>query len=290
MINTLIGFALIAAWASFLNAAALLPQAVQAWDSYTANAESQMQARLQGARPFLWGDESRDRQRSLAAGQVVIAPANKNGFQVVPNALIHHWIGAIFVPNATVTDLLPVLDAYACYKEFYRPIVAESRLLNGDAATHEYLVVFQHRALLTNIAIEARYQSREFRVAPGRGYSLASATRVQEIEGYGRAGERRLPPGTGSGYVWRLNSITRYEERDRGIYLEVEAMALTRDIPAGLAWLIEPMVKRMAFNSLAATLETTRNRVKALSHSPENRRFVCGDHSISADLRSGGGK
>ena len=290
MIKTLIGFALTTVWASFLSAAVLLPQAVQAWDSYAANAEWQMRERARGARPFLWGDESNDRKRSLASGQVVIAPAVKNGFQAVPNGLIHHWIGAIFIPNASLADLLRVVDAYPCYQEFYRPYVAESRLLGGGAGNQEFLMIFQHRALFTNIAFEARYESRHFKLSPARGYSIAGATRVQEIEAYGRAGERRLTPGTGSGFVWRLNSIARYEERDRGVYLELEALALTRDIPAALAWMIEPMVKRAAFNSLAATLEKTRDQVKALPHSQENRRSVCGGQSISADLSRGGDK
>jgi hypothetical protein len=290
MIKTLVGFALTTVWASLLNAAVLLPQAVQAWDIYAAKAESQMRERSRGARPFLWGDESSDRRRSLASGQVVIAPAIKNGLQAAPNGLIHHWIGAIFIPKATLADLLRVVDAYACYKEFYRPYVAESRLVGASGASQEFLMIFQHRALLTNIAFEARYESREFRLSPTRGYSIASANRVQEIEAYGRAGERRLPPGTGSGFVWRLNSIARYEERENGVYLELEALALTRDIPAALAWAIEPMVKRMAFNSMASTLVNTRDRVKAVLHSPENRRLVCADQSISADLRTGGGK
>jgi hypothetical protein len=290
MIKTLIGFALTAAGASLLTAATLLPKAVQAWDTYAAKAESQMQARLNGTRPFLWGDESSARKRSLDSGQVVIEPVIKNGFQAVPDGLIHHWIGAIFIRNATLTDLLRVLNAYACYKQFYRPFIAESRLLGASAASQQYLMIFQYRSLIANIAIEARYEERDFRLAPARGYTIARATQVQEIEAYGRAGERRLIPGTGSGFVWRLNSIARYEERGGGVYLEVEALALTRDIPGALRWVIEPMVKRMAFNSMAITLEKTRDRVMALPHSLENCRLESGDQPTSADLERGRGK
>jgi hypothetical protein len=42
--------------------------------------------------------------------------------------------------------------------------------------------------------------------------------------------------------VWKrfhlaTHSIARYEERDGRVYLELQAIALTRDIPASLRWL-----------------------------------------------------
>jgi len=49
-----------------------------------------------------------------------------------------------------------------------------------------------------------------------------------------------LPDGTGSGYVWRLHSIARYEQREGGVDLELEAIALTRDIPASVSMVRKP--------------------------------------------------
>jgi len=43
------------------------------------------------------------------------------------------------------------------------------------------------------------------------------------------------PEGEGTGLIWR-----RFEERDGGVYVEVEAIALSRDVPASLRWLVEP--------------------------------------------------
>jgi len=54
-------------------------------------------------------------------------------------------------------------------------------------------------------------------------------------EGRRQANERELPPGTGDGYLWRLYSYWRYEERDGGTWVECEAISLTRDIPRGWA-------------------------------------------------------
>ena len=66
----------------------------------------------------------------------------------------------------------------------------------------------------------------------------------------------RLAPeaeGHGTGIIWRLYSITRYQERDGGVYVELEAIALSRDIPGGLRWIVEPIVRRVSRSSLVAS-------------------------------------
>ena len=40
--------------------------------------------------------------------------------------------------------------------------------------------------------------------------------------------------------------------------LEIEAIALTRDIPSSIAWMVKPVARRLAMNSLATTLRQTR--------------------------------
>src|SRR5262249_24972418 len=105
----------------------------------------------------------------------------------------------------------------------------------------------------------------DVRLDARRGYNIANATQMQEIENYGRAGERLLPPGTGNGFIWRLHSIARYEERDGGVYLELEAIALTRDIPAGFRWLVNPVVNHLSINSLTTSLRQTRDAVNSQS-------------------------
>jgi len=37
-------------------------------------------------------------------------------------------------------------------------------------------------------------------------------------------------------------SMARLEERDGGVYLKLEALALTRNIPASVAWMVNPVV------------------------------------------------
>ena len=288
MVKALFGLVIASIGAPHLAAAELRPETLRAWDAYMAAAELKMQARLSGQRSFLWADESRDRDHRLRQGEVLVAPVD-SGVQAAPHALIHHWIGAVFIPNTSPADLFRVLHAYACYKQFYKPFVADSKLLTSSGEKQEFVITFQYHMVLANIAIEARYQKRDFVLTAGRGYSIASATQIQEIESYGSAGERRLPPGTGAGLLWRTSSIVRYEERPGGIILELEALALTRDIPAGLRWMVCPMVKHIATNSLSATLQKTRDGAMALPQSVESCE-LCSSSPHSARLEGSGRK
>jgi len=61
--------------------------------------------------------------------------------------------------------------------------------------------------------------------------------------------------------MWRLETWWRMEERDGGVYVQNEAVSLTRDIPAVLAWMIEPFVTSIPKESVEFTLQATRRAV-----------------------------
>ena len=232
-----------------------------AWNSYLKEADFQMQGRAAGRLPFLWMDESTDRAARVLRGEVVVAPAAAGGAQAVPDGLVHDWVGAIFIPGASIDGLWAVLHNYDNYRHMYRPAVASSRTLACGDTSQEFQMVWQRQVLFVNAAMQGHYQVHDVRLDARHGYSVAEAVEVREIEGYGHAGEHLLPPDTGSGFIWRIRSVARFEERDGGVYLELEAMALTRDIPASLAWVVNPIVNHLSINSLTTTLRQTRDAV-----------------------------
>ena len=74
-----------------------------------------------------------------------------------------------------------------------------------------------------------------------------------------RKKKKVLPPDTGYGFLWRLYSYWRFQERDDGVYIECRAISLTRDIPLGLGWVIEPIIRKLPKESLINTLKATRD-------------------------------
>jgi len=50
-------------------------------------------------------------------------------------------------------------------------------------------------------------------------------------------------------------STARFEERDGGVYVELEAIALSRDVP--VRWIVNPIVRRVSRNSMLLSLQQT---------------------------------
>lgn len=261
-----------------LGAMDLQPATLQAWNAYIRTADVRMQARADGRQPYLWIDELPARRARVLRGEVVVAPMAERGSHSVPGGLIHDWIGAIFIPHATIAGLFGVVHDYNRYKDYFAPVVAESKAISRTGTEQEFSMIWQHRILVVNAAVQGRYQARDVMIDERRGYNIAGTAEMREIEEYGRAGQHLLPPDTGNGFIWRMHSIARYEERDGGVYLEIEATALTRDIPLSLRFMVNPVVNRLSVNSLTTTLQQTLDAVRSLPAAP----------MISAELPAGG--
>jgi hypothetical protein len=254
---------LLLATSTLSNAAELKQETLQAWQDYIRTANARMQERLHGAAPFLWIDESSERSRRVRAGEIVVTPVGQRSPIRVSKGLIHDWIGAALFPNATLEDIFVVVQDYARYKEFYKPLVIDSKWLGADGADYRFSLLMLNKSLFAKSALISEWKDRYIRVDDRHWYSIAYSTCVEEIEGYGSPGERKLPPDAGSGYIWRLYSFSRFEQRDGGVYVELEAIALSRDIPAALRWFIDPIVRRVSRGSVFTSLIETRTAVSS---------------------------
>jgi hypothetical protein len=261
-ISKLLGAALITVGATqSVPAAELQSATLQAWNAYLDETGARMEQCLTSKNGFLWAHESNDHAARVRRGEVVVAPLIGHGTEKVPSGLIHHWIGAVFVPRASIDDLWAVVHDYDNYKRLYRPAVAASRTLACTETEQEFQMVWQRHVLFVNAAMQGHYQARDVRVDARRGYSEVDAVEIRQIEGYGHASQHLLPPDTGSGFIWRIRSLARYEEQDGGVVLELEVIALTRDIPASLSWMVTPVVNHLSIDSLTTTLRQTREAV-----------------------------
>lgn len=239
----------------------LNPKTLKAWDDYVEAQNLRVAENLQ-AGSFLWSNQSPDRIRRLREGEVLVAPMGENP-KVVPHGLIHHWIGAIFLPNTDLDHVLKVVRDYGKYKEFYAPNVIDSSLLHRAGATDAFSLLMLNKAVVAKFALDAEFQNTYAPLDKNRWYSVAYSTQIREIEEYGQAGQRELPPNTGHGFIWRLYNVSRFEQRDGGVYVELEAAALSRDVPAALRWLVNPVVRRTSRGSMLVSLQKTEQAVLA---------------------------
>jgi hypothetical protein len=240
-------------------AAELKQETLGAWVQYVAVANASVAERAQGQ--FLWTDGSAERLDRVRAGEVVVAPMGHTP-EKVPDGLIHHWIGAAFIPGARIDDVMAVVRNYDHYTDIYKPSVVDARTLSRKSAEDRYSVVVIDDAMFMKRALDSEYRSRFVRVDGSKWYSVAQTTRVQEV-----SDDVRIPDGEGSGYIWRLCTISRYEERDHGVYIETEAIALSRTIPATLHWVVDPIVRRVSRATLTRSIEQTRDATGSLVRS-----------------------
>lgn len=244
-------------------AAELKRETAEAWQEYVQSAIAGMQEHLRPEDQFLKIDDDQDWVKRVRGGEILVSPGGSQSVKKVPSGIIHDWLGAAFIAHATLDDVLSVVRDYDGYKEFYRPTVIDSRTLTRGGREDRFSMVLMNKSLLLKTALDSDYKSSYVRVGDRRWYSVSETTRIQEIENYGVPGQRALSEGEGNGFLWRLFSITRFEERDGGVYIELEAIALSRDIPISLRWVVEPIVRRIFRNSLTTSLRQTEDAVRS---------------------------
>jgi hypothetical protein len=268
--NFLIGFI----YLSFMVAPAtsegaeLKKETQQAWDAYIQTANSQMVNRTHG--PFLWVDEVPDRSNSVRDGKILVSPIGQQNPKPVPYGLIHDWIGAAFIPDAKLEDVLSAARDYDHYKEFYKPNVIDSKSLGTAGTCDKYSMLLANHEIVASTALEGEYEACYHRLGDRRWYSIAHTTRLQEIRRYTWPGAEELPVDQGSGYIWRIYSLTRFEERDGGVYVELEVIVLSRDIPVAVRWVVNPIVRKVSRNAMLSSLRQMEEAVDSTAGA-ENR-------------------
>jgi hypothetical protein len=243
------------------NAADLKPETLQEWDAYLCAARMRMEKRASGQVPFLWVDEERDLAQRVRAGEILVGPVDGESPHLAPHGLIHDWIGAVFVPKAKLDDVMGVLDDYDHYKDFYRPMVVKASVLERTPDHEKVTLRMMGKAYSVTSAVETDDDVKITRLGAGRAYSLSTSVRVQTIADYGEPSEHMLPEDRGPGYVWRTFSVTRLEQLDGGVYMEMEMTDLSRGIPWEFRWLVEPLAERLPRSMLVTTLQDARDAV-----------------------------
>jgi hypothetical protein len=242
--------------------AELTPQTLEAFEAYVSAVEIAAEPRMSSAGSFLWSDASPERARQIREGHIVAQLWKDRGPIQVPNGLIHDWVGAALTPGTTVDDTLAVIQDYDNHKKIYRPEVLESRLVSRHGNDFKIYLRLLKKKIIT-VVLDTDHDVHYFSLDRSRRMCRSHTTRIAEVENAGSPQERVLPPNTGHGFLWRLNSYWRFEERDGGVHIECRAISLTRDVPFGLRWAIEPIIKKLPRESLIKTLEDTRQALQS---------------------------
>ncbi len=250
-------FAVLAPVAAPAQATQLRPETVSAFNNYIKKAEPQMKAHLRKA-GYLWLDQLPERRELARKGEIPVDSWGREGDLKVPGGLIHDWVGAIFIHGVTLKQTLDFVQDYDHQKDRYQPEVIDSKLLARNGSEFKvYLRVIKKKVI--TVVLDTEHDARYFPLDGSRCYAQSYSTRIVEVRDPGKPSESKLPVGQDHGFLWRLYSYWHFHESDGGVYVELRAVSLTRDVPAALSWLITPIIRHLPKESLAATLAHTRD-------------------------------
>jgi hypothetical protein len=247
------------------SAADLQPQTAKAYDRYIELTGAQVTAELAQSGAYLWVERLPPAQRAadeeqLRNGQLVIERLETldSGKPIpTPGGIIHHWVGTVFVPGATLGQTISFMQDYDHKVEYFKPDIVRSKILRHEGDDYFVLLRFYKRKIITTV-IDTDQEVHYHVVDSTHAYSRSKTTRVQEVEDAGKSDEKLEAEGHDRGFMWRMNTYWRFEEKDGGTYVECQAISLTRDIPIGLGWMVGSFVTSVPRESLTFTLTTAR--------------------------------
>jgi hypothetical protein len=244
-------------------AATLQPSTVRAWDAYVSATEARIARELTSSRGFFITDFSPDAASTrmcVVSGQIAIGEmttADRTGNTIdVPDGVISHWRGSVFLPGVALDTLLEQLQ-HPSERGPHQEDVLTLRVL--ERQPHELrLFIRMRRTKIVTVTYDTEHRLEYRRHSRTRASSRSVATRIVELDAAGTANEREKPQGEDRGFLWRLNSYWRYEQIGGGVMVELESLTLSRSIPTGLGAIVKPIIDRIARESIDRTLENIR--------------------------------
>jgi hypothetical protein len=244
---------------AWLPAQMLKPETMQQFECYAQSAEGRMAARP----AFVMADADSPLAQALVSGKKIqTVLGNGPNPHKIAGAMIYDWIGAVFIPSATVERTVRMLQDYDHRASYFPEIISTSRLL---CRTGEDRFGFSMR-LKEPAVIDSDNDVVWERVDAKRWRCRSYSTQVREI-------------GKDHNYLLRLNSYWRFAETDQGVLVEGQTITLSGEFGSFMRTLgslagINPE------KSLKKTLESMRESLLKPGlefHAVPSGRPACGE-------------
>ena len=243
------------------------PAAVSAFNSYVGALELRLAQQHRSQSGFLASGTSDPKsldpatEARLRRGEFIIERFTPQTDADYQGAMLHHWRGTAFAPGAKAEDFERLMKDFNAFPQHYSPQAIQARVLSQQGDRFQVKLRVRQRHVIT-VIMDISYDIAFTKLDPQHGYSIARSTQVSEIDSPGTSAERALDSKQEHGFLWRLNTYWTYEERDGGVYMQIESVTLTRSIPYGLAWAVGPFVESVPRESLEFTLRATCNALR----------------------------
>jgi len=234
--------------------------AVAGFNTYIDKAEQRDNAQHRPGAAYLAGMTPQVEAR-LRNGEVIVERLTPDSPPNLPGAMLHDWRATAFARGATAADVERLMKNFSAYPRIFAPQIMRAQIVAGQGDRLQTSMRIRQKHVIT-VVMDASYDVVFARVDAQHGSSISRSTRIAEIDAPGTPSERALSGSEEHGFLWRMNTYWSYEERDGGVYLQIESVSLTRSIPTGLGWAIGPFVESVPRESLEFTLRSTCNALR----------------------------
>lgn len=253
------------------------PQALAAFDQYVSHAEAHIQQEESAPDTFLGlqafpSPGPNALQERLRRGEIVITSGGITPVEV-PGGLVHHWVGIEFIPQTSLAQVFAIVQNYDQMARYYSPDVAASHLVKRHGDDFHVSMRLREHKIIT-IMLDGLYDVKYGQLDAAHQYCVSHSMQLVEVSDDRNSTNRDqdanredgpAASGTDHGFLWRTNAYWRFQQADGGVFVEFESISLSRDVPAGWGWLIEPFIRDVPRESLLFTLRATRKAVLANS-------------------------
>jgi hypothetical protein len=255
MISRILITAFCAALCNLPGVAAPPTATLNAFDRYAAVVEDRIRSDSSTAN-FLRVLPDESKRARVRKGEVLVESAQGLGVRpdiAIPNGQIQHWVGAAFLQDATIDGILPRLRNYDNRSRYMMPEIIASQLTDREGDVFQVYLRLVEKSILSGVFdlnLRVVYQTG----TPGRlAIESRSKSAVEVSDVFAPVGSA----GRDQGLLWGLNHYWRILQMDGGLYVECEALVLSRPTPSMLNWMARPVIARAARESLIRTVHAT---------------------------------
>src|ERR1019366_6594865 len=236
--------------------------AISTFNSYVNAVESRLAQQHRSEASFLASaDSDTQSDARLRRGELMVERISPAAGAELPGAMLHDWRGTAFVPGATTADFERLMKDFGGYPQHFAPQVLQARVIARQGDRLQATMRVRQKQVIT-VVMDTTFDITYGRLDAQHGYSLSRSTQIAEIDAPGTAKEHAMSSSEEHGFLWRLNTYWSYEERDGGLYMQIESVSLTRAIPTGLGWIVGSFLGSGARESLEFTLRATCNALR----------------------------
>ena len=225
-------------YASILPILHLDSPTLKAFEDYVVNFEKTVPVQF-AATGKLWIDDPCCSKNGVFDASKPVVEAREN--QDVANGSIHHFSGAVHVKGGTVESIRHLMEDYPNYVRYFKPDVGqasgtrESDSTPRDEHYKAHLRLVQ-TTLFMDVTYDTLYDTHYLRLDSTRWMSRSTASSIKEWREPKDQNAGFYPEGNDHGFLWRTNTYWFARERNGGLDLAAESIALSRPNVSGFAW------------------------------------------------------